>query len=209
MSGPIDISVRLRDGMPTWPGSAGFSIRPAMAIADGNDANVSTIEMDVHCGTHVEGPLHFIEDGAALDTLPLDVFVGSAHVLHLPDAAAIGPDELAGMPEGTERLLIRTRNSDAWADDGEFRTDYVGLTLGGAQWIAERRLRLVGVDYLSVQRWGDDPETHRTLMRAGVAILEGIDLTGVDAGAYRLTCLPLRVDGAEASPVRAVLEAQP
>jgi len=195
--------------MPTWPGSAGFRIRRAMAIADGNDANVSTIEMDVHCGTHVEGPLHFIDGGAALDTMDLDVFVGSAYVLHLPDAESIGPDELAGTPAGTERLLIRTRNSDAWADQAEFTPDYVALTLDGAHWIAERALRLVGVDYLSVQRWGDDPETHRTLMRAGVAILEGIDLGAVDAGTYRLTCLPLRLEGAEASPVRAVLEAQP
>jgi arylformamidase len=209
MPGPIDISVHVNPGMPRWPGSAGFSVRRAMAIADGDDANVSTIEMDVHCGTHVEGPLHFIDDGAPLDAIPLDAFIGSAYVLHLPDADSIGPDELETVPARTERLLVRTRNSETWATRTEFASDYVALTLAGAQWIAERGLRLVGVDYLSVQRWGDDPETHRTLMRGGVAILEGIDLSGVDAGTYRLTCLPLRLDGLEASPVRAILEAQP
>ena len=207
MPEPIDISVRLREGMPIWPGSAGFSIRQAMAIADGDAANVSTVEMDVHCGTHVESPRHFLADGSALETFPLETFVGTAHVLHLPGVDEIGPRELAGVPPGTARLLLRTRNSEAWARLSAFDTDYVALTPEGAAWIAERGLRLVGTDHLSIQRWGDDGETHRILMRAGVAILEGLDLTGVAAGDYRLTCLPLRLDGAEASPVRAILEA--
>ncbi len=209
MSEPIDISVRVRPGMPIWPESAGFQVRPASSTAAGDDVNVSTIEMDVHCGTHVEGPLHFIHDGAALDTIPLDVFVGPAHVLHLPDAIAIGPGELAAVPPGTERLLVRTRNSERWAVETSFIRDNVALTLDGARWVADQGLRLVGVDYLSVQRFGDDPEIHRIMLRAGVTILEGIDLSAAAAGAYRLTCLPLRLDGVEASPVRAVLERLP
>lgn len=207
MSRPIDISLRLHPDIPVWPGSDGFRIRRALAIARGDQANVSTIEMDVHCGTHVEGPLHFLEDGAALDTFPLEVFTGHAQVIHLPDAASIGPADLEAMPAGTERLLIRTANSETWARRTAFDGDYVGLTSDAARWIADRRLRLVGIDSLSIQRWGDDPETHRILMRAGVAILEGVDLSGVAPGEYRLTCLPLRLDGAEASPVRAILEA--
>lgn len=206
MSRPIDISVLLHGRIPVWPGSDGFRIRQARAIAGGDEANVSTIEMDVHCGTHVEAPLHFIDTGAALDTFPLDVFVGTARVLHLPDADAIGPEELEAVPAGTERLLVRTRNSEAWAGQTSFSRDYVALTADGARWIADRGIRLVGIDYLSIQRFGDNPETHRILMRAGVAILEGIDLSAVVAGEYRLTCLPLRLDGAEASPVRAILE---
>ena len=207
MSKPIDISLHLHPDMPIWPGSDGFSIRRAMAIASGDQANVSTIEMDVHCGTHVEGPLHFLDDGAALDTFPLEVFTGRAQVIHLPDADSIGPAELAAVPAGTERLLIRTRNSETWARRTTFDGDYVALTAEAARWIADRRLRLVGIDSLSIQRWGDDAETHRILMRAGVAILEGVDLSAVAAGEYRLTCLPLRLDGYEASPVRAILEA--
>jgi arylformamidase len=202
----IDISVRLREDIPTWPGSDGYRIRQALAIVRGDPANVSTIEMDVHCGTHVEGPRHFIEGGATLDTVPLDVFVGPAFVLHLPDADSIGPDELASVPAGTDRLLIRTRNSALWHGEAAFRTDYVGLTVAGARSIVEQRIRLVGVDYLSVQRWGDDPETHRVLMRGGVTILEGIDLSAAAAGNYRLMCAPLHLAGSEASPVRALLE---
>ena len=206
VSGPIDISLRLHEAIPIWPGSDGFRIARSRAIADGSDANVSRIDMDVHCGTHVEAPLHFIDAGASLETLPLDVFVGPAQVIHLPDADAIGPEDLQAVPTGTERLLIRTRNSEAWANQATFDTGYVALTADAARWIASRGIRLVGIDSLSVQRWGDDPETHRILMRAGVAILEGLDLSAVAAGAYRLTCLPLRLDGAEASPVRAILE---
>jgi arylformamidase len=206
---PIDISVRLHEGMPIWPGSDGFAIRRALAIANGDVANVSTVEMDVHCGTHVEAPLHFVADGSALETFPLETFVGAAHVLHLPDVDEIGPRELEAVPPGTTRLLLRTRNSGAWARQSAFDTDYVALTPAGAAWMADRQLRLVGTDHLSIQRWGDDGETHRILMRAGVAILEGLDLGAVAAGDYRLTCLPLRLDGAEASPVRAILEALP
>lgn len=205
----IDISVHLYRGMPVWPGSDGFAIRRSMTIADGADANVSTIEMDVHAGTHVEAPLHFLADGRPLDRVPLEVFVGSARVLHVPDAVSVGPAELEAMPPDTERLLIRTRNSEWWPGADAFRRDYVALTADGARWIADRRMKLVGMDYLSVQRWGDDPETHRILLRAGVTILEGLDLSAAPAGQYRLTCLPLRLDGAEASPVRAVLEPQP
>ena len=140
--------------------------------------------------------------------MPLEAFVGPAVVIDLRDADAVGPDELAGagIPEGTERLLVRTRNSGLLRPDEDFREDFVGLTLEGASWIAGRGFRLVGTDYLSIQRFGDDPETHRVLMRAGVAILEGLDLSVVEPGEYRLTCLPLRLYGSEAAPARAILE---
>jgi arylformamidase len=207
VSRPIDVSVWLHGEMAVWPGSDGYRIRRARAIASGDEANVSTIEMDVHCGTHVEAPLHFIDGGAPLDSVPLDVFVGRALVIHVPEADAIGPAELAAVPAGTQRLLIRTRNSETWAHQAEFALDYVALTADAARWIADQRIRLVGIDHLSIQRWGDDPETHRILMRGGVTILEGLDLSAVGPGEYRLTCLPLRLAGAEASPVRAILEA--
>ena len=209
MSGPIDISVLLHAGVPSWPGSTGFRISRTRAFAHGDAVNVSQIDMDVHCGTHVEAPLHFLDEGTPLGSLPLSIFVGRAHVLHLPLARHIGPSELmaANVPSDAERLLFRTRNSDLWAGNvDDFRSDYVALTLDGAQWIAQRGIRLVGVDYLSVQRYQDDPETHRVLMRGGVAILEGINLSGVESGQYRLTCLPLRLDDAEAAPARAILE---
>ena len=203
---PIDISVALHPDMPVWPGSSGVLIHQARAIAAGDQANESQLQMNVHCGTHVESPLHFIDGGSRMDSVSLDVLVGSARVEHIRDAVAIGPDALAAVPVGTERLLLRTKNSELWQAAGPFRQDYVALTLDGARWIADRGIKLVGVDYLSVQRWGDDPETHRVLMRAGVTILEGINLSDAPAGEYRLTCLPLRIETTEAAPARAILE---
>jgi arylformamidase len=209
MPEPIDISVRLRAAMPVWPNSVGFRLNSTLSFAEGDDVNVSRIEMDVHCGTHVEAPRHSIEGGAPLESIPLSFFVGRARVVHLADAAQIGAVELESMtiPSDVERLLIRTRNSGLWAAQAQdFRRDYVALTLNGAAWIAERGIHLVGVDYLSIQRFDDPPETHRVLMRAGVAILEGINLKDVEPGDYRLTCLPLSLADAEAAPARAILE---
>jgi arylformamidase len=205
----IDISVRLLPGMPIWPASRGIQLERTRTLAAGDGVNVSRLDMDVHCGTHVEGPLHYIDGGTPMEAIPIDTFVGRAHVLHLPDVLAIGRLELDGAapPGQLDRLLIRTRNSLLWVNEThDFQTRYVALTPEGATWVVERGIRLIGVDYLSVQRFEDDSETHRILMRAGVAILEGINLDGVSPGDYRLTCLPLRLAGTEAAPARAILE---
>jgi len=208
MSRLIDISVPLILGLPTWPGSTGFSTEQTLSFDKGDRMTVSRLELDVHTGTHVESAMHHIQGGDSVETLPLDAFVGSALVVDLRGANAVGAGELdaAEIPDGTERLLMRTRNSGLLRAGEEFTEDFVGLTVDGARWIAGRGLRLVGTDYLSIQRFGDDPETHRVLMRAGIAILEGLDLSDVDAGEYRLTCLPVRVHGTEAAPARAILE---
>ncbi len=194
--------------MPIWPDSRGLRIFETMRIADGSPANVSQIDMDVHCGTHVEAPRHFLADGVALDAVPLEVFVGPALVIELLTESTIAASSLQArdIPEGTERLLLKTRNSSLWhGRDRSFRPDFVALTVDAAAWVVARGIRLVGIDYLSIQRFDDGPETHRTLFRGGVTILEGLDLTGVRPGRYTLACLPLRAVGVEAAPVRAVL----
>ncbi len=202
----IDISVRLHPGMPTWPGSVGFNLSRSQTMEQ-DAVTVSRLDTDVHCGTHVEAPMHFLADGHDLAGFALEVFSGPARVLHLPHATSIsaGDLEAAHIPPGTERLLLRTRNSDGW-QDRPFRTDYVALLPDAAEWIGAHGIRLIGIDYLSVQRFGDEPETHQRLMRAGVAILEGLDLRLAEQGDYRLHALPLSLADAEASPVRAVLE---
>jgi arylformamidase len=208
----IDITARLRPGMPTWPGSERLRVRRARSIAAGDSVNETWLEMNVHSGTHTEGPLHFIDDGEPLEQTPLDAFVGPVIVAAIPTVRQISRAELeaAGIPDGTQRLLLRTHNSDELllqADD--FTEDFAALTLDGARWVADRGLKLVGIDYLSIQMFGGDPETHRVLMRAGVAILEGLDLSNVEPGPYRLTCMPLRLADAEAAPARAILETLP
>jgi len=210
MSGPIDISTRLRPDMPIWPGSVGIRLDRSQSLAAGDSANVTRMDMDVHCGTHVEGPLHVIDGGDPAEAYPMEVFVGPAWVAHLPDVHGIGRSELelAGIPDEFARILLRTQNSTFWGSEThEFRTDYAALTPDGAAWMVDRGVRLVGTDYLSVQLFDGDPETHRILLRGGVAILEGLTLGHVEPGPYRLTCLPLRLAGAEAAPARAILEA--
>lgn len=207
-----DISLPVGPGLPTWPTSRGFRTSRAMSIADGDPSNVTWLEMDVHTGTHVEGPLHFIDGGAALDGFEIERFVGPASVARI-DGLAITPERLEalGLPAVTERLLLRTANSDRWAalargeEAATFDPDYVALTPGAATWIAGHGIRLIGVDHLSIQRFDDTGETHRILMRAGVAILEGLNLAGVEPGSYTLVAVPLRLVGAEAAPARAVL----
>ena len=209
MTEPIDISVRLVPGMPVWPDGAGISVRRSRSFATGDGVNVSRIDMDVHCGTHVESSLHFIDGGAALETVPLDAFVGQAFVAHLGNAEVIDAAvlEQAAIPEGTRRLLLRTRNSPYWrAARQTFRRDYAALSADGAAWVVKRGIGLIGIDYLSIQRFDDGPDTHRILMRAGVVILEGINLEDVAAGGYRLVCLPIWLGDTEAAPARAILE---
>ena len=202
-----DISLAIDAGLPTWPTSEGFHVRSAMRIANGDPANVSVVEMDVHTGTHVEAPLHFIDGADGLDTIELGRFVGPAAVVEV-EGAAVTPEALdaAGVPRETERLLVKTANSARWAAGwGSFDPVYVSLTPDAARWVVDRGIRLVGIDHLSIQQYEDDGETHRILMRAGVAILEGLRLDGVQPGAYTLVAAPLRLAGIEAAPARALL----
>ena len=202
-----DISLAIEPGLPTWPTSEGFRVRSSMRIAAGDSANVSVLEMDVHTGTHVESALHFLENGAPIDSIPVEQLVGPARVVHADgEAVTAAALDALGIDADPPRLLIRTTNSDRWARGwGQFDPVYVALTTDAAQWIVEREFRLVGLDHLSIQQYGSDGETHRVLLRGGVAILEGLNLAGVEAGVYTLVAAPIRLIGTEAAPTRALL----
>jgi arylformamidase len=202
-----DISLAIAPGLPTWPTSEGFRTRQAMSIDAGDPANVTVIEMDVHTGTHVESGLHFLADGEPVESLQLDQLVGAADVVVVEgEAVTAAALSQADVPEDCRRLLVKTANSDRWAAGwGDFDPVYVSLTPDAAQWAADRGLALVGIDHLSIQRYDDDGETHRILMRAGIAILEGLNLAGIEPGRYMLVAAPIRLTGVEAAPVRALL----
>lgn len=183
-----------------------------MRLEAGNQANVSRLDCDVHVGTHVDAPWHFLKNGATVEQLPLDILIGPAIVAYLPGASAITASDLAdlALPTGTKRLLLRTSNSELWAAGvTEFRTDYVALTADAARWVVDQSIYLIGVDYLSVQRYEDDPLTHQILLEAGVIILEGLNLAGVRPGVYELICLPIHLVGADGAPARVVLRRVP
>jgi len=204
----IDISIPLKTGMVCWPGSPGFTLTRIMDMEMGDVANGSQINTDVHIGTHIDAPWHSIPNGATIEQLPIDVLIGPAYVLRLPDVSEITGDILrkTNIPKGTERLLFHTRNSSIWnSNEMEFRKDFVALTLDGAEWISKNDIKLVGIDYLSIQPFGESMEIHNVMLKKGIVIVEGLNLSGVEQGNYELICLPLRLVGAEGSPARAVL----
>ena len=204
----IDISVPLQSDMPVWPGSVGLQLTQLNSIKMGHSSNDTQLHCDVHMGTHVDAPWHFVEDGTTIEQLSLDALIGRAMVAYLPKVEVITKADLSNLriPSGTERLLLRTRNSELWAADvKEFKEDFVALTADAAQWIVDYGINLIGVDYLSVQRYGDSPCTHQILLKAGVIILEGLNLADVGPGTYELICLPICLVGAEGAPARAVL----
>lgn len=208
MSQIIDISVGLHPEIPVWPGSEKFSLKRIMRLEDGDVANVSQFNTEIHVGTHVDAPWHFVADGKTVEHLSLDVLIGKTIVAEILDTDSITAKDLEALdiPQDTQRLLFHTRNSQLWEEKvTEFQKDFVALTADAAQWIVDRRISLIGVDYLSVQRFDDSSLTHEILLKAEVVVIEGLNLSGVKSGKYHLTCLPLKLIGAEGSPARAIL----
>lgn len=200
------MSVPVRTGMIVYDGDPVVRIERVMDVAAGDLANLSRMELGTHTGTHVDAPLHFIDGAAGADRLPLDALVGPAVVVDARgasgdiDAAALAALEVPA----TERLLLRTRNGDLWERDG-FTSDYVGVAEDAAHELVAMGVRLVGIDYLSIAPSGDPAPTHRVLLEGGVVVVEGLDLRSAPAGRYDLICLPLRLEGADGAPARALL----
>jgi arylformamidase len=206
----FDISVPIREGMPVWPGDPDVHVRKTQALSRGDPANVSGLSMGTHTGTHVDAPSHFLEEGLSIDRIPLNLCVGPARVVEVPAPVAIGPADLQPLPvRGCIRLLLKTRNSALWRREG-FQEDFVYLTGEGATFLAAAGIRLLGIDYLSVEGYRvRGAPAHHTLLRAGVFLLEGLDLGAVPPGEYELLCLPLRLTGADGAPARALLRTVP
>jgi arylformamidase len=205
-----DITLPVSPQLPSWPGDPGTTLKRVKDMDAGDANNVSRIDSSVHFGTHLDAPVHFINGAGAVEDLPLEVLIGPATVAAFADdVAAITPQALdgLGLAPSVTRLLLKTRNSDLWnRPDHQFYRDYVALTPAAAEWMVQRDIRLVGIDYLSIQAFHDpDNATHLTLLGAGVIIVEGLDLRAVPAGQYEFTCLPMKLAGSDGAPVRAVL----
>ena len=204
----IDISIPVSPAMPVWPNNPGVELVRINKIEAGANSNVSRLALGVHTGTHVDAPVHFVQGAPGIDSLALGVLIGKAYIINLPRAKRVTAPDLASakIPPRTKRLLIRTRNSDYWArGDTDFHTDYVGVGPDAAEWLVKRRIQLVGVDYLSVAPWKESRPTHEILLRAGIVIVEGLNLSGVAPGPYDFICLPLNLVGCDGAPARAVL----
>jgi arylformamidase len=206
----IDISVPIYSGMVHWPDNPPVKIERIMDLAHGDAANVSKIELGAHTGTHMDAPRHFLADGVGLDEMPLDATIGTARVINIEHPQAILPSELeAHNLQAGERVLFRTLNSKrCWKTD-QFVEDFVYISASAAQYLVERQVRTVGIDYLSVGGYvNDGVETHQILLEAGIWLIEGLNLSEVKPGTYELICLPLRVAGADGAPARAILRSR-
>jgi arylformamidase len=207
-----DITLTIHPSMPVWPGDPPVQLGRVSKIEDGANANVSRLALSAHTGTHVDAPYHFLGDSpVTVDLLSLDVLNGEAVVLHLSDEVGLITRDVlvkAGIPQGTRRLLLRTRNSQIWTQGlQEFQTGFVGIGVDGSRYLVERGIELIGVDYLSVAPYKQSRPTHEVLLRAGMIIVEGLDLSQVPAGIYSLHCLPLKLGGSDGAPARAILVA--
>lgn len=204
-----DITLTISPDLPVWPGDARINLNRTSQIEKGDDFNVTRLEMCVHTGTHIDAPSHILGgDAPTVEELPLKTLTGRAYVLHLPDIDLITADVLMGaeIPPRTRRLLFRTRNSDDWkAGVTEFRSDFVGVSADGAQYLVDRGVKLVGVDYLSVAPFDDVIPTHKILLQGGVIVVEGLNLSQVSQGRYTLHCLPLKLAATEGAPARVIL----
>lgn len=204
----IDISVPLKDAMVHWPGDPPVSIKRVKNIEQGDTANLSVISMGVHSGTHVDAPLHFIKEGKGVDDIPLDTVIGRARVIEIRDPESVKPEELAGhhIRRG-ERILFKTRNSSrVWQKD-EFVADYVFISNDAVDFLVDRGVRLIGIDYLSVSSFKHgESYVHKTLLGGGIWIIEGLNLSEVTPGKYDLICLPLRIVAGDGAPARAILK---
>jgi arylformamidase len=206
-----DVSVPLSEVTPTYPGDPGIEITAWHTIADGDASNVSLLHFGAHSGTHVDAPAHFIEGGNRADFLSLESLIGPAEVVEVPANINAIDEEFAATLTLTpgQRVLFKTRNSTFWNEPAQgFRSDYAYLNSGAARLLVESGIRLVGIDYLSVEQFQSEKfETHQILLSNGVTILEGLDLRGIAAGSYELICLPLKIAGGsgDGAPARAVL----
>lgn len=204
-----DITIAVSETVPTFPGDPKVKIDVCSAIANGDVANVSQICFGVHTATHVDAPNHFIEGARRVDELDLYKLVGNCQVVELKDdVMAIEPHHVENL-NGVDRVLFKTRNSNFWNEPEKgFRTDFTYIEPAAAKILVEKGIKLVGIDYLSVEKFGGNSyETHITLLENEVVIIEGLDLREVPAGNYEMFCLPLKIVGGtgDGAPARTIL----
>lgn len=200
-----DVSVAITPDMPVYPGDPTVEIEQTHQIAKGDVANVTRLSLGAHTGTHVDAPHHFIENAMTVDQIPLNLLIGRARVVEI-SSTTITPATLSEF-DFTEdaRVLFKTRNSYLWGEPG-FSTEFVYLTKEAAELLVEHGVKVVGVDYLSVEKYNfTSPDVHRTLLGNGTIIIEGLDLREVEPGDYEMICLPMKIEGGDGAPARVVL----
>jgi arylformamidase len=206
-----DISVDISPRMVVWGDDPGVKVERVLDIHRGDEINLTRLEMCVHNGTHIDAPLHYLENGLRVGSFNLETLVGPAQVIQIKDSIKLISAEIlskSNIMPGIKRLLIKTGNSGFWGEKvNQFHKDFSGVITDGAKYLVEHGIQLVGIDYLSISPMVDLVDPHKVLMRNNVIILETLDLAKVEPGFYELYCLPLKISEAEGAPVRAILVA--
>jgi arylformamidase len=217
----IDISIPFRNAMVHWTTDPTPRIERIKDVDRGDSVTLTDIHLISHTGTHIDAPLHFVYHGGTIDEMPLDTAIGPARVIEIKDTESIKPEELTpyNIKPG-ERILFKTQNSSKLYHTDEFFKEYVYLTSESARYLVDRRVRLVGLDYLSISKYETEAEypsiaeyraksgihvAHRSFLEKSIYILEGINLSGVKPGNYELICLPIRLERGDAGLARAIL----
>jgi arylformamidase len=202
-----DVTVAIAADLPVWPGDPPIELDRVMSLEKGDIARVTRVSFSTHIGTHIDPPYHFMPDGLTLDQVPLEVFIGPVRVIDVGevdfiDAALLQRFDLTGVT----RLLFKTRNARFWPEERIFHEDFVYLATDAAEYLVAQGIKLVGIDYLSIEVFGfEKPTTHWTLLGNNVVIVEGLDLREVPPGDYELLCLPLKIKDSDGGPARVVL----
>jgi len=203
-----DVTVPLTPGMPTYPGDPPFELEAIRSLAE-DRYRLSRLVLSTHAGTHVDAPAHFLDGGATVDQLPLEILLGKARVVELSSRERVERADMEALDLRDDlRVLLKTRMSGQMLRTA-YQEDHLYVTVDAAHYLAQAGIKLVGFDYLSIDRAGSaDFPAHHALLGKGVVVVEGLDLSEVEPGEYDMTCLPLRVAGADGAPARVVLRSR-
>jgi len=204
-----DVSLTISEDMVTWPKDPKVVINKARAISNGDSCNVTQLEMGSHTGTHIDAPYHFDENGKKVHELELETLTGRVSVFSISNSKEISLEDVKMLQlDGTTRVLFKTANSAWWqAGMAQFTEDYVYVTNDAAKYLVDTGIKLVGIDYLSIEKYGSKGhETHKTFLGNGVILVEGLNLSPVLPGNYELIALPLKIKNGDGSPARVILK---
>ena len=203
-----DVTVPITNSMPVWPGDPQVRLSPKAHLSrdKSHTVRLTAIEMGSHTGTHVDAPYHFVEGGKRLHEIPLEQLTGKATVFEIAGVRSIGLGNLEHRKwDGIERVLFKTDNSQHWQDE-KFYEEFIYLEPDGAEFLVQRGIQLVGIDYLSIDEFKSEKHpTHFALLTRDIVILEGLNLSKVPAGEYTLLALPLNLQDADGAPSRVIL----
>jgi len=202
----IDVSLTISKKLVIWKNDPKVKIREVQSLKKGDKVNLTEIKFGVHTGTHIDAPSHFLKNGKTVDKLDINNFFGQVSVIEIKNKKVIEPEDLKNKIL-CDKVLFKTDNSKFWLDKNhKFTTNYTTITANTAKYLVSKKIKLVGIDYLSIGRTGIDNDiTHKILLRNNIIILEGLNLSKVEEGLYEIICAPLKIKECEGSPARVFL----